>query len=239
MASRRFYAGGLVIASSLISLVLVGYTTEEVTNGGTISGTVSIQGSAPAQPAHRVTDRTQIPACGRSVDNDEVIVGSGGHLANAVVWIDGIERGAAPRRARVQLDQVGCRFEPRIQAVARGSRLTVTSQDAALHNVHAKQGRRTAFNLAMPTKGVRINRTLNRPGVIELNCDAGHTWMHAFIHVFDHPYFDTTTRAGTFEISQVPPGRHTVKVWHEHYGTQTRQLTVTAGGTATWDVEVR
>jgi len=231
--------GLLVIGSTLISLILVGYTTETVENGGTIRGTVTLQGSPPAQPAHRVTDATQVPACGRSVDNDEVITGRGGKLANAVVWIDGIEHGKAPRRGRLTLGQVGCRFEPRIQAATRGSRLTVTSSDATLHNVHAKQGRRTAFNLAMPTKGVRINRTLNRPGLIEVNCDAGHTWMHASIHVFDHPYFAVTTRNGTFELPDVPPGRHTVKVWHERYGTQTRQLNVSAGGTATWEVQVR
>jgi len=223
---------------ALTSALLVGYVTETVSNGGTIRGSVHLTGSPPAHPAYPVTDQSQVPVCGTSVENDEVVTGPGGTLANAVVWIDGIERGARPERHNITLSQHGCRFVPRIQATTRGSRVTVASEDATLHNVHAKLGRRTVFNLALPTRGVRINRTLNQPGMIEVNCDAGHTWMHAFIHVFEHPYFAVTGTDGTFEIPNVPPGRHTVKIWHEHYGTQTRQLTVTAGGTATWDATV-
>mgnify|MGYP001561572275 CR=1 FL=1 len=238
MRTRVFRTAGLASAALTISLLLVGYVSETVTRGGTITGSVTLTGTPPPQPAHAVTDRTQVPACGTTVENDEVVTGTGGRLANAVVWIDAIERGAPARRADIVLAQQGCRFVPRIQATTRNSRVTVTSGDPALHNVHAKLGRRTAFNLAMPTKGVRINRTLNQPGVIELNCDAGHTWMHAFIHVFDHPYYAVTGADGTFTIPNVPPGQHTVKIWHERYGIQTRQITVTAGGTATWNATV-
>ena len=239
MNNRGRRTVALVAGAVLGGALLVGYSTVTVSQGGTIRGTVRLAGRPPPQPAHRVTDPTQRPACGAEVANDEVVTGSGGTLANAVVWIDGIQRGAAPRRGRLTLGQRGCRFTPRVQATTRGSRLTVASSDATLHNVHGRIGRRTAFNLALPSRGVRINRTLNQPGVIEFNCDAGHTWMHAFIHVFPHPYFAVTGTDGAFEISNVPPGQHTVKIWHERYGTQTRRLTVSPGGTATWDATVR
>ncbi|NOY89994.1 MAG: hypothetical protein GXP55_02205 [Deltaproteobacteria bacterium] len=228
----------LILGALVCSLLLVGYTTETVTNGGTIRGSVHLTGAPPAEPPFHVTDQSQVPVCGTDVANDEVVTGPGGALANAVVWIDGIQRGAAPQRETITLGQRGCRFVPRIQATTRGSRVTVASEDATLHNVHGKLGRRTVFNLALPSRGVRITRTLNQPGVIEFNCDAGHTWMRAFIHVFDHPYFAMTGVDGTFEIPNVPPGQHTVKIWHEHYGTQTRRLTVAAGGTVTWDATV-
>lgn len=239
MRTRVLRASVLASAALTISLLLVGYVSEPVTNGGTIRGTVTLSGTPPAQPAHRVTDSTQVPACGSAVENDQVVTGTGGKLANAVVWIDGIERGAPARPGSITLGQEGCRFVPRIQATTRGSRVTVSSRDATLHNVHAKLGRRTVFNLALPAKGVRINRTLNQPGAIEVNCDAGHTWMSATIHVFEHPYFAVTGNDGIFEIANVPPGQHTVKIWHERYGIQTRRLTVTAGGTATWDATVQ
>lgn len=239
MRTRVFRTAGLASAAFTLSLFLVGYVSETVTNGGTISGSVTLRGTPPTQPAHPVTDPTQRPACGSSVGNDEVVTGTEGRLANAVVWIEGIERGAPARRANIELAQQGCRFVPRIQATSRGSQVTVTSADATLHNVHAKLGRRTAFNLAMPTKGVRVNRTLNQPGVLEFNCDAGHTWMHAFIHVFEHPYYAVTGADGSFTIPNVPPGQHTVKIWHERYGTQTRRITVAAGGTATWAATVQ
>lgn len=222
-----------------LGLLLVGYTVQPVTNGGTIQGSVRLTGRVPTLAPYQVTDPTQQDACTRTVANEEIVVGAGGALANAVVWIEGIRAGAAPRRSDLTLDQQGCHYRPRVQAAAAGSQITVISSDATLHNVHARQGTRSVFNLAMPAKGMRIRRPLQRPGLIEVKCDAGHTWMHAWIHLFDHPYFAVTTTNGRFQIPNVPPGTYTVKVWHERYPTQTRQLTVAAGGAATWDVAFR
>ena len=237
--SRAIRATGISAVGALLGLALVGYDAGPVSNAGTIRGTVRMTGSPPALAPHQVTKANHQPVCGRTVVNDEVVTGTGGALANAVVFIDGIQRGAPAPRRNIEIDQQGCRFVPRVQATTRGSQLAVTSSDATLHNIHARIGQRTIFNLAMPTKGIRVQRPLNQPGLIEVNCDAGHTWMHASIHVFDHPYFAVTGRDGAFELRNVPPGEHTVKIWHERFGTQTRRITVEPGGSATWDAQVR
>ncbi|HEX7476392.1 MAG TPA: carboxypeptidase regulatory-like domain-containing protein [Polyangiales bacterium] len=223
---------------SLIPLgsLLVGYAAQPVSSGGTIQGTVRLTGPVPQLPPHQVTDPSQQQACTATVPNDELVVGAGGALANAVVWIEGITAGAPTQHAELTLDQRGCRYVPRVQAAAVGSQLTVISSDATLHNVHAMQSKRAAFNLAMPAKGMRVTRPLARPGIIEVKCDAGHTWMHAWIHVFDHPYFAVTGADGHFQLPSVPPGHYTVKVWHERYPVQTQQLDVAAGRSATWNV---
>ena len=222
-----------------MGLLLVGYTVQPVTNGGTVQGSVRLTGATPRLQPYPVTDPTQRGACTAAVQNEELVIGTGGSLGNAVIWIEGITAGAATRRAELELDQRGCRYTPRVQAAAIGSQLTVISSDATLHNVHARDGKRSVFNLAMPAKGMRVRRPLARPGVIEVKCDAGHTWMHAWIHVFNHPYFAVTAADGRFSIPNVPPGRYTVKVWHERYPVQTRQLDVAAGGAVTWDVSFR
>jgi len=234
--SRFGATGAALLALVSTSLVLVGYTAETVSHGGAIQGTVKLTGTPPRTQPYAVTDATQRAACTGSVQNDELVVGAGGALANAVVWIEGITHGAPTKRASLTIDQHGCRYIPRVQAAAAGSQVTVISSDATLHNVHARQGTRTVFNLAMPAKGMRVSRPLSRPGLVEVKCDAGHTWMHAWVHVFDHPYFAVTGADGHFSIPNVPPGHYTVKVWHERYPAQTRQLDVTAGGAATWDV---
>jgi len=238
MRTRVKRAAVLSVGMAVISVFLVGYETTTVSNGGTIRGTVKLQGNPPHLAAHKITKAEHRPICGDSVPNEEVVAGSGGALANVVVWIDGIQSGAAPTRHNITLDQHNCRYTPHVQATTRGSQVTVTSQDPTLHNTHATMGNRTIFNLALPTKGVRINRPLSRPGLIDVKCDAGHTWMRAYIHVFEHPYFAVTGADGRFELTQVPPGQHTLKAWHERFGTQTRSLRVDAGGTVTWDVQM-
>jgi hypothetical protein len=39
--------------------------------------------------------------------------------------------------------------------------------------------------------------------------------MSAVVVVRDNPFFALVERDGTFRIDGVPPGRHTLKAWHE------------------------
>jgi hypothetical protein len=71
------------------------------------------------------------------------------------------------------------------------------------------------FNLAMPIKGQMLPTKLTRAGLIRLQCDAGHSWMNAWVHVFDHPHHAVTDERGHFEIRDVPPGTYTLEYWHE------------------------
>jgi hypothetical protein len=73
----------------------------------------------------------------------------------------------------------------------------------------------TVFNVAMPMRGQRLPAKLTRPGVVRLQCDAGHTWMTAWIYVFDHPLFAVTDQEGHFAIPDAPPGEYTLEYWHE------------------------
>jgi plastocyanin len=117
------------------------------------------------------------------------------------------------------VDQVGCRYSPHVQAVTVGTTVALLNNDAVLHNVHgtveASAAPVTVFNVAMPFKGQKLPTVLRKPGVIKLRCDAGHTWMSAYIHVFDHPYFAVTDARGRFVLEGLPPGRYTLEYWHE------------------------
>jgi plastocyanin len=234
MSTRRVIK--LSIASGVlaaVALFLSGYTGGPVDNGGTVRGTVRLQGTAPRLAAHNVTKSANV--CGNTAPNEDIVTGSGGALANAVVWIDGIQQGAPVQRRNITLDQQRCRYVPHVAATTQGSQLTVTSSDDTLHNVHAYRGNATAFNLAVPVKGMRVNRPLSQTGVLRFQCDAGHTWMSAFVHVFDHPYFAVTGNDGSFSLPDVPAGTYTLKVWHERLGEQTQQIEVAAGGSVTQD----
>jgi hypothetical protein len=71
------------------------------------------------------------------------------------------------------------------------------------------------YNLPMPEKGTLFVKPLPKTGVITVRSDAGHGWMSGIIHVTTHPYYAITDREGRFSLKDVPPGKYTVKAWHE------------------------
>ena len=56
--------------------------------------------------------------------------------------------------------------------------------------------------------------------------------MNAYIGVLDHPYHSVSNGSGAFSLSTLPPGDYVIEAWHERYGTQTQNVTVTTGQTA-------
>ncbi len=191
---------------------------------GAIQGTVTTD-RKPEPSAKKVTHDAHV--CGRSVASEDLVV-KDGRLANAVVWVKNPPRAKAPPR-KIVLDQQTCRYVPHVQATTAGSTLVIKNSDATLHNVHAYDGTETLFNLAMPVKNQSLEQTLDEPGLITFKCDAGHTWMSAYVHVFDHPFFAVTGPDGTFTLAGLPPGAYEVTVWHETLGTRTATATVAPG----------
>jgi hypothetical protein len=118
-----------------------------------------------------------------------------------------------------------------VQAVSTGTKIEIRNSDPILHNTHSYlEGTRTLFNLALPLQGQKIKRKMKKPGLVNLKCDAGHTWMSAYIVVRDDPYFAVTDEKGEFSISDIPPGTYQLKAWHETLGTQEKEITIEPNG---------
>jgi plastocyanin len=225
-------------ARSLAAAVWL-FPTAALANGGVV-GQVKLAGKPPALAARPVTKDATV--CGSQKPSESVITGPAGLLRNVVVSLRGLKPAAAPApTAGAAVDQVGCRYEPHVQAVTVGTQLTLVNSDRVLHNVHGSIGPVQAFNLAMPIKGQHLPTRLTRPGLVRLQCDAGHTWMSAYVYVFDHPYFAVTGADGHFEIKDVPPGHYTVEYWHESADgtgpgvTTTAEVTIKDGAPARAD----
>lgn len=211
---------------------------------GVVEGTVRLDGPAPALAPLPVVKDTS--SCGKEKPNETILLGSQGTLKNVVVYISGVKPPVPPApTANASVDQQGCVYLPHVQAVTVGTSLTLMNNDRVLHNVHANLGPIQVFNVAMPIKGQKLPMKLAKPGVIKLQCDAGHTWMSAYLHVFDHPYFAVTDDKGRFVIRDIPPGQHTVEYWHETVGgkgpgvVKTTRVTVKKDATARADVAMK
>lgn len=214
---------------------------------GTISGRVRLDRVPPPLPASKIAKDATV--CGKEAASDVLKVSGDRGLAQVVVAVRGVKPGTPPPPVpNAAVDQVGCRYTPHVQAVTVGTKLSVLNNDAVFHNVHANlqmgTSQVTVFNVAMPFKGQKLPQVLKRPGIVKLRCDAGHTWMSAWIHVFDHPHYAVTDGEGRFTIKDVPAGKHHLELWHEPLGEKqpplgkTVAIEVADGKTATVDVEL-
>ncbi len=194
---------------------------------GTITGVVSMKDPPPPSTLMTTADQA---VCGDTAPNEEVVSDGDGHVANAVVRVTGIPWSTEPPAPT--LNNIACRFEPRVQIARARGQLDITSEDETLHSTHAYDDRnRTDFNIAMPFPGLHVTRPLRRPGVLRVQCDS-HPWMRGWI-VVGHDVGAVSDVDGTFTIPDVPAGAHEVTVWHETLSAHPQTVTVTAGETTT------
>jgi len=235
MQGRRV---GLVVAwvCLVAGMAAADYREMAVTNGGTISGRVRVSGDVPHLPPQPVFKEKDV--CGDAMPDQRLVVGAGGALANVVVALANITQGKpVPRDRVVMLDNVKCAFVPHVLSASVGQMLKIHNSDPFLHDAHALLGARTLFNVAIP-KGVTVRKPLAYPGLVHLNCNVRHTWMHAYLYVAEHPYHAVTGADGTFRLDDVPPGTYTLTVWHELLGSKDRAVTVESGKTVTVDIDL-
>ena len=192
--------------------------------GVALKGRVVFDGVPPV--SEKVEVKSDRSVCGAQKETSKIILGSNKGVANAVVKILELkEPAAAPKKG--DLDQINCEFDPHVQALPVGSTLVLTSSDAVLHNAHAfYEDGSTAFNIAVPIVGMEVDKKLDKPGVIRLRCDAGHTWMNAYLVVVQEPFYAMTDKEGSFTIEGVPPGKYTVEIWQEWLGKTAQSVEV-------------
>jgi plastocyanin len=197
--------------------------------GGTISGTVKYDGTAPAPKEVEVTKDKEVCALHKHFIED-LIVDSGGGIANAVVVVKGSK--GDMKAGDVTFDQKGCDYVPHVLAFPAGSTVKIVNSDGILHNIHTYSTANPSFNMAQPKFKKVIEQKVEKPEVIKVTCDA-HGWMHGWWVATDTPYFAVTDAKGSYTIKDVPPGDYTVEVWQEKLGTDDQKASVKDGATAT------
>lgn len=113
---------------------------------------------------------------------------------------------------------------------AGGSADRRVQRDDLLHNVHALTLDNPAFNFGQPTIDPGKNLGPMRAAeVFKVKCDF-HSWMLAYVHVFEHPFYAVTQVDGTYALPPgLPDGRYVLVAWHEKLGEQLMAVDVKGG----------
>lgn len=218
----------ILLLLGIVMLPLQGLSYEAITvsDGGTIVGEVKYAGDPPAPEKIDVTKDANICGADPKV-SPTLVVGANKGIKDVVASLPSIQKGKAlgkPEKPPV-LDQKSCEYHPYAQIIPVNTTVEITNSDDVLHNIKTKGGSKTSFNIAQPKFKRKLTVEFKNPEIVQVECNV-HGWMHAIIVVEDNPYDALTDANGSFKITDVPPGKYTVKVWHSKLGEQTKEVTV-------------
>ena len=237
---KCYFVAVVVLALTLLlhnAKTMAAYKEGDVSNGGTITGTVKLIGDVPEAKTLK-TDKDQKTCGHEGVKSEALIVSSGGAIKNAVVTITKIPNGKKfDRSANVVIDQKGCVFSPHVSVVPAGSTIELLNSDDVMHNLHSWSMKNTAFNEGVAGGG-KLPKKFEFAETIKITCDV-HKWMTSWLIVQDNPYYALTDESGSFEIEGVPAGTYKLQAWQESLGKTTQDVTVKAGASTTADFELQ
>ena len=218
------------------------YTLRASVATGTVAGTV--KGAAPAPDTTIVPTHDQ-RACAQFTQSAYPAADSG--VGNAVVWLSGVASGRAndvPRRVTMTLRD--CRLSPRIERIAAGGTVILSSEDAIMSrfrfldtdSLQGNDALRATVTMNDEGQVVPLSDATRAPGIVAIRDDL-HPWVRGFLAVAPHPFVAVTEADGRFSFDGVPAGSYTLVVWHERFGTTSQPITISAGQETKAEVQVR
>ncbi len=137
------------------------YEEITVSDGGTIAGTVKLEGTVPKPKGYNLITLPDQYYCGRISDGrgwrilQPFQVGPASEFQDVVVYLEGIEKGKPFAEKTVpQIEARDCRFLPFTTVVRDDQSVTVVNMDPVMHDIQAYEtshlGARVLFNVPLP-----------------------------------------------------------------------------------------
>ncbi len=189
---------------------------------GTLKGEVKYTGKIPAPVVHQTGKFKK--ACGPEIQGESLIL-ENQKVKNVVIWLDGKKAKKLKNKpGPYRIDQKNCTYSPHVLAMSKGSELEILTSDLINHNIHTYSFDNDPINM-MFLPGQDYSLEMEEPEVVKVSCDL-HGWMEAYIVVTPNSYFAVTQNDGAFEIKDVPPGKYTLRLWHEGLGEESRKIEI-------------
>jgi plastocyanin len=223
---RNLVLCALAGTMALLSRSAAAYEAMAVTDGGTLSGAVTLEGTAPPPAKIEVSKDPEV--CGKDKVAPNLLLGQGNGIANVVVTVQATKGKKAEVPAQNPVfDQKMCEFHPHVLVFPAGSTIDVTNSDGILHNIHTTSTANPSQNQAQPKFKPKIQIKVEKPETIAVKCDV-HGWMSAYWVSTEHPYVAVTDANGMFKIADLPPGDYQVELWQEKLGKKTMPASIKA-----------
>ncbi len=189
---------------------------------GTLKGEVKYTGKIPDPVVHQTGKFKKV--CGPEIQGESLIL-ENQKVKNVVVWLDGkMAKKLKNKPGTYSINQKNCAYSPHVLAMPKGSELQILTSDPINHNIHTYSFDNDPINI-MFLPGQDYSQEMEEPEVVKVSCDL-HGWMEAYIVVTPNSYFAVTGNDGAFEIKDVPPGKYTLRLWHEELGEEFRKIEI-------------
>ena len=239
--------------------------------GGTIAGKVTFAGKSE-QKEFSFAKFPNPKFCPKNphkelMDGDKrflktIEVGKDGGLKNAVVAVVDIEDQAfVDGYQGTEVVAEFCEFMPFAGVVVNNKSFKVENHDAdpddpksvqgVLHNPHSfvvkGTSSATGFNIGLAKKGDKLDKPVvfrggaEKEGYYRLQCDQ-HEFMQGFFLPVSNSHFAVVKDDGSFELKDVPAGKHKVVAWHPFAAKGKKvefEVDVADGGTANLKAEIK
>jgi hypothetical protein len=233
------------------------YEEIQVTDGGTITGKVTMTQGTPIPKGFNLITFPDPVYCGRISTGtgwrilQEFSIAVDGGLKDAVVVLEDVTKGKSFTFKPPTIEARDCRFLPFVSVVKDRSEVNVVNMDPVFHDIQAYEtshlGPRVLFNSPLPMNPhhkhnvgadshehlagqsmKQVIRMTKDRRIFVMQCGF-HAYMESWGLAVDNPYFAITQADGTFSLRDVPPGDYTLVAWHPGVGTMTeKKVTVPA-----------
>jgi hypothetical protein len=155
-----------IITAALAALLAgaapaLAYEEITVTDGGTLTGRVTLSGKVPKPKGYNLTTLPDPLYCGRISDGQgwrilqPFQVGPAGEFQDVVVYLEGVGKGKPFEAGGVpQIEAKDCLFIPFTTVVRDDQSVTVVNMDPVMHDIQAYEtsefGPRVLFNVPLP-----------------------------------------------------------------------------------------
>ena len=215
----------LILALAAVTLLTFA-AQSQAAGWGNITGKFVFDGNAPSPEKLAITKDQAV--CGiHGLVDESLLVGKDGGVANIVLFLYLKPGAKAPEvhesykesaGEEVVLDNNKCRFEPHVTLLRVSQPLTIKNSDSVGHNTKADLLKNKPFNDLIPAGG-SLNKKMTTAEILPMQVSCSiHPWMRGYLFVRDDPYMVVSAEDGTFEIKNLPAGKHTFRAWQEKSG---------------------